>query len=377
MKARHPQNSFRVSLAVGRTESDLTARRASSDKAGEQLNLFRENLSRPAKIQLMTMLAMSDPKALDKSAYARIADLAEAMGYERQIRSTDGKAAFDHDLYQRIEEVGMNLRRREIPLFIREVVGKVKDGRTPEGLRDKVRDNLVSMTVLQEFGFYYEDEEGQPIDLASMTRSEQEERSLINVQSKQTTVLKYDVMDDGQPIWAIPMTDPESGKLVLNADGTPRRRQANGITWRWSTRFAEMTRSEESSWLVWMDDVRILRKYLSKPITFDLIWLTLFHKSGPIEFGYDSLIDHLDIRGRNRARNEAAIDSAFQDLLNEGIIDQLPTVREPSYYKPAKKTGRPRRVGQVYQWRKARRPGPSDSQPLQLEARPTEGGNND
>ena len=55
------------------------------------------------------------------------------------------------------------------------------------------------------------------------------------------------------------------------------------------------------------------------------------------------------------AQVQRAVDAAFQAAFDEGIIDSLPTIKERGYYKPTKKTGRPRRVGKVYQWRKGGR----------------------
>ena len=355
MKAHHPRPVFRIPLAIGRSESDLTAKGA--DYA-EQLHLFRDVLSRPAKIQVLAMMALSNPAALDKPSAARIADIADAMGYERDELPT-GKRVFHRDLYQRIEEVGMRLRRREVELLVREHVRTVRDGRKTGATRRQYRTALVSMTVLQEFGFYYEDDDGQPMNLDALSASDQV--ALINVQAKakkaatRPGLLKYDAVDGGQPIWAIPMLD-DAGAVIRNADGTPRRRPANGLTWRWSSRFADLTRDQDTSWRMWLDAVAVLRQYLTKPVTFDLIWYSLFHKEGNIEISHDKLVDHLGIKGTgNRARVEAAIASAFDNLLTEGIIDQLPTVRDAGYYQPTKKTNRPRRVGKVYQWRVAKR----------------------
>lgn len=360
MRTHHPQPVFQVPRAVGRTEGDLTAKGA--DYA-EQLHLFREVLTRPAKLQLLAMMALSDPKHLDKPSTAKIADIADTMGYERRDRA-DGKRSYAPDLYQRIEEVGMRLRRREVELLVREY-HRVRDGRPKGTYRRVPRTSLISMTVLQEFGFYYEDEDGQPVQFDQLPSTEQDH--LIAVEPKPTKsaagsqadaasgLLKYDAIDGGQPIWAIPMLD-DQGRIIRNVDGSPRRRPANGLTWRWSSRFADLARNQGTAWWISLDGVQILQKYLSKPITFDLIWISLFHRSGLIEFGRDKLVEHLGIKGtRNVSRVNDAIAGAFNDLLAEGIIDQLPTIREQGYYQPTKKTNRPRRVGMVYQWRLGKR----------------------
>lgn len=354
MKAHHPHPVFRVPLAIGRTESDLTAMIAKGADHAEQLHLFRQVLTLPAKIQVLAMMALSNPDALDQLSYARIADIADAMGYERDELPT-GKRVFSRDLYQRIEEVGMRLRRQEVELLVREDAGVVVDGRKGGAVRRKYRTGIVSMSLLQEFGFNYEDDDGQPMNLDDLPAVDQD--ALINVQPKSggTELLQYDAVDNGKPIWAIPLLD-EHGNIIRNKDGTARRRPASGIWWRWSTRFANLTRDRATSWRIYLDAIPILQKHLRKPVTFNLIWLTLFHREGLIEIGHDKLVDHLGIVGvRNRARVDAAIASAFDDMLADGIIDKPPTVRDPGYYQPTKKTNRPRRVGKVYQWRIGKR----------------------
>lgn len=354
MKAHHPRTSFRVATALGRTDSDMTAMIAKGEARPEQLHLFRQVLTLPAKIQVLAMMALSDPDALDQVSSARIADIADAMGYERD-ELPSGKRVFSRDLYKRIEDVGMQLRRREVELLVREDAGVVPDGRKDGATRRKYKTSLVSMSLLQEFGFYYEDDDGHPLNLNDKSAVEKED--LINVLPKaaKTELLKYDAVDDGKPIWAIPLVD-EHGNIVRNKDGTARRRPAGGISWRWSTRFANMTRDRATSWRVYLDAIPVLKKYLTKPVTFNLIWLTLFHTEGLIEISYSKLVDHLGIVSqRNRARVDAAIASAFDDMLADGIIDKPMTIRESRYYKPTKKTNRPRRVGEVYQWRIGKR----------------------
>ena len=70
---------------------------------------------------------------------------------------------------------------------------------------------------------------------------------------------------------------------------------------------------------------------------------------------HERLVAHLNIRSKDPVQVQRAVDAAFQAAFDEGIIDSLPTIKERGYYKPTKKTGRPRRVGKVYQWRKGGR----------------------
>ena len=60
MKSKHPPASFLVPRVIGRSEADMTAR-----GYAEQLDLFRETLTRPAKVQILAMMALSDAKHLD------------------------------------------------------------------------------------------------------------------------------------------------------------------------------------------------------------------------------------------------------------------------------------------------------------------------
>lgn len=337
MKSKKAAASFVIPRTLGRSEADMTAKDLT-----EQLDLFRQVLDRSAKLQVLAMMALSNQTALDGQQVAKIADIAKAMGYDQRIRATDGKAAFDTELYRQIEEIGLRLRRHEIEFVIREPAGTMRDGRKKGATRQKYRTSLVSLSVLQEFGFYYEDEEGQPIDLESLARGEKDQ------------LIKVDATDGQKPIWAIPIFD-DQGKTVRNQDGSIRRRPANGVTWRWSSRFADLTKDKTTSWIVWLEAVKILRKYLSKPVTFDLIYYTLFHKIGPIKIGHDKLVAHLGIKGvRNVTRVEKALAGAFQDMLDEEIIDQLPALQMESCYQPTQKTQRARRKGKVYQWRAAR-----------------------
>jgi hypothetical protein len=69
-----------VPRAIGRSEGDMIAH-----GHGEQLELFRETLTRPAKLQLIAMMGLSEPKRLDRSQYAKVADILRAMGYGPDI----------------------------------------------------------------------------------------------------------------------------------------------------------------------------------------------------------------------------------------------------------------------------------------------------
>jgi hypothetical protein len=328
MKAQQPKASFLIARAMGRTEADLTKR----DQA-EQLELFREVLTRPAKVQVLAMMALSDPRHLDRAQSAKVADIARAMGYA-PLKRADGKRAFHPDTYKQIEDTGLNLRRKSFDLFFREPTGKTKDGRR------QYRDGLVNLSILQEFGFQYEDETGEPIDLEARDKKE-----LIQYQP---------VADAGKALYAIPMINSR-GHFIKNKDGSIRRRPANGVTWTFASRFAKLSQDKETAWVFYSEAVAILTRYLTRPASFDLIWLTLFWKgeAPSIEMGHDKLVGHLNIRAKDTKQVQAAIDAAFADALKEGIIDRPVTIRPPAYYKPTPKTGKPRRKDMVYQWQRA------------------------
>lgn len=325
MKSKHPPASFLVPRAIGRSEGDMVAL-----GHGEQLELFREALTRPAKVQIIAMMGLSDPKRLDRTQSAKVADILRAMGYEPDTRA-DGKVAFPTWMYEAVEDTGLKLRRKSFPVFIREPAGFTKDGRR------KWKVGLVDLSILQDFGFYYEDEEGQPIDLDEIPKDK---------------LIKYEAIT-GKALYAIPMTD-DHGAVIKNKDGTPRRRMANGVTWTFSSKIARLAEDRQTAWVFYRDAVAILRRYLTKPATFDLIFKTLFWTgSGLIEMSHDKLVAHLGIKAKDRRQVEAAIAAAFADALNEGIIDKPVTVRPSGYYQPTPKTNRPRRVDQVYQWKRA------------------------
>jgi hypothetical protein len=325
MKSRHPLTSFFVPRAIGRSEGDMIAH-----GHGEQLDLFREVLTRQAKVQIIAMMGLSDPKHLDRSQYAKIADILRTMGYETSLRA-DGHNVFPPWMYEAIENTGIKLRRKSFPVFIREPAGFAKDG------RQKWKTGLVDLSILQDFGFYYENEEGQPIDLDEIPKHK---------------LIKCEAVT-GNPLYAIPMTD-ERGNVIKNKDGKARRRMANGITWTFSSRIARLAEDRQTAWAFYRDAIAILRRYLPKPASFDLIFKTLFWTgSGPIEMSHDKLVAHLGIKAKDRRQVETAINAAFADALKEGIIDKPVTVRPSGYYQPTPKTKRPRRVDQVYQWKRA------------------------
>jgi len=333
MKSKQAAPSTLVPRFIGRSEGDLV-----SEGRWKQLDLFRETLTRPAKVQVIAMMALSDPKRLESEQEAKIADIARAMGYEPDIRA-DGKAAFQTWIYEAIEETGMKLRRKTFDVLIRKQKGRTMDGRRKWKLR------LVNLSILQEFGFYYQDEEGQPIDLKTIP-----ENALIKYESVQ-----------GGPLFAIPAMD-HRGKIILNQDGTPRRKLADGVSWRFASYFADLAKDRETSWVIYREVISILRRYLSKPASFDLIFKTIFWTGAmPIEMGHEALVIHLDIRSKDQKQVQKAIDAAFNDMLTEGIIDKPVIIREREYYKPTPKTGRRRRVGKVYQWTRAAKWNPGRS----------------
>lgn len=322
MKSKQPPASFLVPRAIGRSEGDMVAH-----GHAVQLDLFRETLTRRAKVQVIAMMGLSDPKHLDRSQHAKIADILRMMGYEQDIRA-DGKAAFPTWMYEEVEETGLKLRRKSFPIVIREPAGHTSDGRR------KYKVKLIDLSILQDFGFYYEDEEGQPIDLDEIPKDE-----LIKIEAQ-----------TGPPLYAVPMMD-EHGNLIKNKDGTPRRKMATGVTWTFSSKIARLAEDRETAWVFYSKAVPILRRYLKKPASFDLIFKTLFWKKGLIEMSHEKLVAHLGIRAKDRRQVEAAIEAAFADALNEGIIDKPVMVREKGYYQPTPKTNRPRRVDTVYQWK--------------------------
>ena len=338
MKSKQPPTSFLVPSSLGRSESDMVAY-----GHGEQLDLFRKDLPPRTRLQIYAMMGLSDQNNLDKTQSAKIADILRAMGYNPDNRA-DGKIAFPPWMYDAIIETVLELYRTEIPLFIREKGTSERVSYTPDKKpiykRIPGKKGLLFTRILAECGFYYEDEKGQPIDLEEVPNEKR---------------IKYEsATEKGNPVYAIPMTD-EKGNVIRNKDGTPRRKAANGIWWDWQARIRRMTEDRSTSWVFYLEAVHILRQYLTKPTSFRLIEKTLFWKgkTPQIEMSYDTLAVHLGIKTRDRRQVEAAIDAAFADALTEGIIDNPVTVTPSGYYQPTPKTKRPRRVNQVYRWKRA------------------------
>ena len=324
MKSKQAPGTFLVPRTIGRSEADMIAR-----GHAVQLDLFRETLTHRAKLQIIAMMALSDPKHLDRTHYAKVADILRAMGYEPEIRK-DGKIAFPSWMYEAVEETGLKLRHKSFPLFIRQPGGFTKDGRR------KWKTGLVNLSILQDFGFYYEDEDGQPIDLDEIAKDK---------------LIKYEAVE-GPPLYAIPMTD-DRGRIIKNKDGAPRRRMANAVGWTFSSKIAKLAQNRYTAWVFYRDALAILQRYLTKPASFDLIFKTLFWTGkGQIEMSFEKLVAHLGIRSNNRRQVEAAIEAAFADALTEGIIEKPVGVRPRGYYGPTK-SGKSRRVDQVYQWKLA------------------------
>jgi hypothetical protein len=323
MKAKEARPSFLAPRFIGRSEADMVRRGLE-----KQLDLFRETLTPPAKLQVLAMLALSDPKELDRETRAKIADIAKTMGHE-----PTASGRLSGHAYEDIEETGMKLRRKSFDVFVRQPAGHTKDGRR------KYKAGIVNLSILQEFGFYYEDEEGRPINLDEIPKED---------------LVKYEAVE-GPPLYAIPMLDAK-GNILKNKDGSIRRRQANEVSWRWASRFAELTKNKETAWIFYSEAIKILRRYLHHPVAFNLMFLTLFWKGDVlIEMGHEKLVAHLDILGKDRKQVNNAIDTAFKAAYDEGIIDKPVQVRPAGYYKPTKKTGKERRKGIVYQWRRAGR----------------------
>lgn len=335
MKSKHAPPSFLLPRFLGRTEGAMIAHGHS-----EQLDIFRATLTPRAMLQVAVMFGLSDTNNLDKPQSAAVADIARESGYE-PTRRPDGKTAFPTWIYQAIEETGLMLRK-SFPSYIEDHVLK-PDG-TPaykkSGKRwiPKMKSGLVDMAILQEFGFVYEDEDGQPIDLDGIPENQ---------------LIKYEA-DQGRALFAIPMKD-KRGELVKNADGSLRRQQANGVTWTFSSRIARMAKDRLTNWIFYREALPILRRYLSKESSFRLMYRTLFWsgKQPQIEMSEDKLIEHLGIKTKDRGQAQKAIADAFADALTEKIIDAPAIVTERGYYQPTEKTNRPRRIAKSYRWKRA------------------------
>lgn len=328
MKSKIGQSRFVVPRTVGRSQADFVARVQRGEDYGEQLELFRETLTPRARLQVYAMMSLADPKQLDKRVEARIVDIARAMGYEP---TASGQIA--GHVFQDIEDVGIRLRRKEVDLFFRRPDGRTRDGRC------KYKTGMTNLSILQAFGFHYEDQDGQPINLDGIPKDK-----LLPIQTI-----------DGTPLYAIPMVD-DNGKPVMNPDGTVRRKRANGVHWRFNSELADLAKNKGTAWIMFQESLKIMSKYVSRPSAFNLIELTLFWKGNSlIEISHEKLVAHLDITSKDQGQVERAIDAAFQVALDEGIIDNPVIIRPAGYYKKTKKTGKERRKNMVYQWRPAKR----------------------
>lgn len=326
MKSKTARASFSVPLAVPRTEGDLVSR---GDSHARQLKLFRETLTPRAKLQVYAMMSLADPMKMDQVIYARIADIARAMGYE-----PTASGQISGHVFQDIEEIGIRLRRKEIEILFHEWTGKLASNK-----RRIFKTGKSVLAVLQEFGFHYEGEDGSPINLDDLPKDQ-----LLAIQTI-----------DGDPLYAIPLMD-ENGQPVKNEDGSIRRKRANGVHWQFNSRLARMAMDKATSWIMFTDAIKILRKCVDYPSRFNLVEKTLFHKGTNIEYGHDRLVAHLGLTGsKDVAKVERAIDDHFQFMLDEGIIDHPVILRPSGYYKPTKKTGKERRKNMVYQWMPAKR----------------------
>ena len=322
MKSKQAAPTVLAPRFIGRAESDMVARGMT-----KQLDLFREILTPPAKLQVLAMLALSNPKQLDQPQRARVADIARAMGYA----PAEG-GQLPGSVFEDIIKTGWKLKTKYFDIPIREPIGRTKDGRR------KYRVGISTISILQEFQRYYEDEEGQPINLDEIPKED---------------VKTID--DKTPPLYMIPILD-EKGNVLKNKDGSIRFRRASGLEWRFLSRFAELARNKETAWIFYSEAIGILRRYLHQPVAFNLMLLTLFWKDDSlIEMGHEKLIAHLDILGKDAGQVNAAIDAAFKAAFDEGMIDKPPHIRPAGYYKPTKKTGKERRKGMVYQWRRAAR----------------------
>ena len=323
MKSKNARQSFIFPPVIGAQEAIMLEYGTT-----ERVDLFREALTPYGKMEVLVLMAMSDPNHLDRPQSARVADIAREMGYEL---GPDGK--FAGSIFENIINTGWKLKTKNFDILDWVPAGKRADGYS------KSRRAVITMSILQEFGRFYEDDEGQLVDPEEMPKT------AVQVASK--VVDKKDKDLPTMPIYMIPMMD-EKGIIQLDRRGKVRLHRANGISWHWSNRFQKMALDPDQKWIVYSDIIPILRRQLKQPAAFNLIWYILFHRGKRWEIGHKRLVDQLNIRGKDEGQVQKAIDSAFQIAFNEGIIDHLPSVREAKHHKPTQKTGRPRRVGKYY-----------------------------
>lgn len=334
MKSKRARDSFQFPPAVGAGEAIILAHGTT-----EQVDLFREALTPYGKMEVLVLMAMSDPNRLDRPQIARVADIAREMGYEP---GPGGQVA--GSVYEDIIATGWKLKVKSF-----DIVDWIPVGKRADGYR-KSRPAIITMSIFQEFGRYYEDDEGQQIDPEDIPKHG------VQIIEKDTPTM---------PIYMIPMMD-EKGNILKDRRGKVRVHRANGISWIWSNRFQKMTLDPDQAWIIYSNIIPTLRGQLQRPAAFNLIWMTLFWRSSVIEISHERLIEHLNIRSKDPVQVQKAIDAAFQAAFDEGIIYSLPTVKEKGFYGPTKKTGRPRRVGKVYRWRKGGRLSGREIQQLDL-----------
>lgn len=328
MKSKVGENRFQVARALGRSQSDFVAGIRKGEDYGQQLELFRDVLTPRSRLQIygMMRLAAGHP---DRRIYAKIVDIGRAMGYE----ATEKTGQLPSNIFQDVEDVGIRLRRKEVSLYYREPAGQTRDGRR------KYRTGIMNLSVLQTFSFYYEDEEGNPIDLDKIPEDK---------------LIKYEAIDGGEPLFAIPELD-DKNQPILNKDGTIRRHRANGVFWRFNSDLAEMAMQKETAWIMDAESLKILADNVGHPSAFRIMEMSLFWKDDKqIEMGHETLVAHLGIKSKDQDQVDRAIDEAFRVAAETGVIEPV-QIREAGYYKKTKKTGKERRKGMVYQWRLAKR----------------------
>lgn len=197
-----------------------------------KLNLFLKTLTPKARLLLLAMIALSNLKKLDQPTTARIAEIARTMGYK-----PDKSGKFSDCLYEGIIKTVWCLKVKCIDIFIREPAGKRTDG------RHKYRTGIITLSILQEFQAYYE-EDGQPINNDKFGWS----KKYYNEYHLRKPLLHM-----------IPMTD-EKGNILKARDGSIRLRRATEILWRFDSRFVELAKDKETTWVVLSDAIKIFHK---------------------------------------------------------------------------------------------------------------------
>jgi hypothetical protein len=324
MKDRRPQTSYLVPDFIGRNETYMVSRLLSPEVA-ERLANYRKVMTRTSKILILALLSLSNSKFLAASQQARIATIARVMGYREKKQ-----ASFPPWIYDQILEAGRNLLRSFEVYHWEQVAAKGKKAKD-----NKKKLNLSikkSISILKDFGFLYKENGVSPLDLKKMPSN-----SRIQIGG-----------DTEAPLYALPVVD-EKGEPVKGKDGNLRRRKATGLTWRWSAFFVERALDRAMSWPFHLEEPTILRKYINRPVSYNLIFLTLFWRSHFIQIGQEKLIRHLNIKTKDIKQAEKAITAAFVDALAEGILDKPVTVKDAQEYGGIE-PGRRQEKQKVYQW---------------------------